>query len=120
MLGIVPYAGVDLATNSILKEVVGAHLQQRGFEPGVPLLLGCGMASSTTAMLLTYPLNLVRTRMQASGMPGNVAVEYASAWDCAARTVAADGFRGLYRGLGPNLLKVLPATSISYTIYALL
>lgn len=118
IMGIVPYAGVDLATNSLLKEVVGAHLQRRGLEPGVPLLLGCGMASSTTAMMLTYPLNLVRTRMQASGMPG--AVQYGSSWDCFRQTVAVDGFRGLYRGVGPNLLKVMPATSISYTIYGLL
>ena len=28
------------------------------------------MLSSTAAILCTYPLNLVRTRLQASGMPG--------------------------------------------------
>lgn len=34
------------------------------------MLLGCGMLSSSVAMVATYPLSLVRTRLQASGMPG--------------------------------------------------
>ena len=29
----------------------------------------------------------------------------------------AEGPRGLYRGIAPNFLKVLPAVSISYVIY---
>jgi len=31
--------------------------------------------------------------------------------------VKRDGFTGLYRGIAPNFLKVLPAVSISYVIY---
>eukprot|EP01047_Picozoa_sp_COSAG01_P099156 COSAG01_NODE_29224_length_642_cov_1.324125_1_plen_57_part_01 len=34
----------------------------------MPLLLGCGVTSSTTAMLATYPLNLLRTRLQVAGL----------------------------------------------------
>lgn len=29
----------------------------------------------------------------------------------------AEGPAGLYRGLGPNFLKVIPAVSISYVVY---
>lgn len=28
-----------------------------------------------------------------------------------------EGFKGFYRGLAPNFLKVLPAVSISYVMY---
>ena len=118
VFGIIPYAGVDLAVNSLLKEAAARHFEAEGREPGIAALLGCGMASSTCAMLATYPLNLVRTRLQMSGMRGTVS--YDSAFHCFRETVRAAGFRGLYRGLVPNMLKVLPATSISYTIFDLL
>jgi solute carrier family 25 phosphate transporter 23/24/25/41 len=29
----------------------------------------------------------------------------------------ADGMRGLYRGIVPNFMKVIPAVSISYVVY---
>ena len=31
--------------------------------------------------------------------------------------VREDGFRGLYRGILPNFMKVIPAVSISYVVY---
>ena len=115
VIGIVPYAGIDLATNSLLKEVIGDYLQRRGREPGVPLLLACGMASSTTAMIFTYPLNLLRTRLQASGMPGTAV--YDSATDCFKRTVATEGLRGLYRGIGPVLARAVPVHMAYLPVY---
>ena len=31
--------------------------------------------------------------------------------------VTQEGFAGLYRGISPNLLKVVPAVSVSYVVY---
>ena len=31
--------------------------------------------------------------------------------------VAKEGFFGLYRGIVPNFMKVIPAVSISYVVY---
>ena len=73
------------------------------------------MVSSSCAMIITYPLNLVRTRLQTSGMPGRKV--YTSAFHVIQDAVSQDGFRGLYRGLVPNMMKVLPSTSISYAVY---
>lgn len=33
------------------------------------------------------------------------------------RTIQHEGYRGFYKGLFPNLLKVVPAASITYLVY---
>jgi solute carrier family 25 phosphate transporter 23/24/25/41 len=116
--GVIPYAGIDLMTNSILKEHGAAYYRSVGQEPGVTVVIVSGMISSSVAMVATYPLSLVRTRLQASGMPS--AVHYTGVADCVRRTLQADGVAGLYKGVLPNLLKVVPSASISYTVYDLL
>lgn len=119
LVGIFPYAGIDLMANSALKEYAAARCERQGREPGVAELLGCGMLSSAAAMTCTYPLNTVRTRMQTSGMGGvgGPGVAETSAIGCFLGVVRREGVAGLYRGVAPSLAKVLPASSISYAVY---
>lgn len=116
--GVVPYAGINLAVNSVLRERAAAHYDAQGREPSMAVPLACGMIASTTAMVSTYPLGLVRTRIQMSGMPG--APAYSGPVDVVMRTVAAEGWRGLFRGLTPNMLKVVPAGALSAATYSML
>lgn len=61
MLGILPYAGVDIATFETIKEhLVEVH---DGHPPPFLILLA-GMMSSSAAQFVSYPLALVRTRLQ--------------------------------------------------------
>ncbi|XP_029286453.1 calcium-binding mitochondrial carrier protein SCaMC-1-like isoform X2 [Cottoperca gobio] len=114
LLSIVPYAGIDLAIYETLKF---AWLNRnRGLaDPGVMVLVGCGAVSSTCGQLATYPLALIRTRMQAQASvkgapkPSMVALLH--------HIVTQEGVAGLYRGISPNLLKVIPAVSVSYAVY---
>ena len=66
VIGIVPFAGIDLAVNSALRELATKQLAKRQdvHVPSVAVMLGCGMVSSTSAMLVTFPLGLIRTRLQ--------------------------------------------------------
>ncbi len=119
LCGIVPYAGIELSANSLMKETLSAYLEARGQEAGVWVLLASGVCSSSLAMTLTYPLNLIRTKIQANGLlPPEKRIT--STANLVTSLVAKDGLRGLYRGMVPNMLKVLPATAISYTSYSYL
>ncbi|XP_075229750.1 calcium-binding mitochondrial carrier protein SCaMC-2-A-like [Lycorma delicatula] len=109
LLGIIPYAGLDLTIYETLKK---CYLDTYGEgTPSTGLLLGCGAASSTCAQVFCYPLALVRTRMQAQ--KGS----QTSMMTMIRHIIVHDGFAGLYTGLTLNLIKVIPAVSISYAIY---
>ena len=43
-----------------------------------------------------------------------------NAWECLKTVFKEGGFKGLYRGMVPNSMKVIPATSISYAMYGYL
>ncbi|KAB5535700.1 hypothetical protein PHYPO_G00121020 [Pangasianodon hypophthalmus] len=115
MLGIIPYAGIDLAVYESLKNAWLAHYARDTANPGVLVLLGCGTVSSTCGQLASYPLALVRTRMQAQASLDNS--EQPSMRSLIKSIVAKEGFFGLYRGILPNFMKVIPAVSISYVVY---
>lgn len=66
LLAIVPYAGIDLAVYETLK-FAWLNRNIGVADPGVMVLVGCGAASSTCGQLASYPLALIRTRMQALG-----------------------------------------------------
>lgn len=114
LLGIIPYAGIDLAVYETLKF---AWLNRnRGLvDPGVTVLVGCGAVSSTCGQLASYPLALIRTRMQAqASVKGAPKVSMLTLLQT---ILSQEGITGLYRGISPNMLKVIPAVSVSYVVY---
>ncbi|KAM9099334.1 calcium-binding mitochondrial carrier protein SCaMC-3 isoform X2 [Sarcophilus harrisii] len=73
VLGIIPYAGIDLAVYETLKNRWLQQDSHHSADPGILILLACGTISSTCGQIASYPLALVRTRMQAqdfSAAPG--------------------------------------------------
>lgn len=55
------------AVSQTLKNTWLSYHAKDSANPGVLVLLGCGTISSTCGQLASYPLALVRTRMQAQG-----------------------------------------------------
>src|ERR1700733_14816709 len=83
-----------------------AYLRSTGKdEPGVLALLAFGSVSGSVGATSVYPLNLVRTRLQASGSSGHPQ-RYTGVWDVTVKTYHHEGWRGFYRGLFPTLAKV--------------
>ncbi|XP_026153377.1 calcium-binding mitochondrial carrier protein SCaMC-2-B isoform X1 [Mastacembelus armatus] len=115
MLGIIPYAGIDLAVYETLKNSWLQRFATDSADPGVFVLLACGTTSSTCGQLASYPLALIRTRMQAQAtLEGGPQMNMTSLFRHIIRT---EGAMGLYRGLAPNFMKVIPSVSISYVVY---
>ncbi|XP_059217202.1 calcium-binding mitochondrial carrier protein SCaMC-2 isoform X2 [Stomoxys calcitrans] len=129
MLGIIPYAGIDLAVYETLKKkYLSSHNTE---QPSFLVLLACGSASSTLGQVCSYPLALVRTRLQAQvvkkskqSLPmGGIPLKQAGAGNddnmmgVFRKILRTEGICGLYRGITPNFIKVLPAVSISYVVY---
>uniref|UniRef100_A0A667X7M1 Solute carrier family 25 member 24 n=1 Tax=Myripristis murdjan TaxID=586833 RepID=A0A667X7M1_9TELE len=115
MLGIIPYAGIDLTVYESLKNFWLSHYAKDTANPGIFVLLGCGTISSTCGQLASYPLALVRTRMQAqASVEGS---EQLPMGRLVKKILEKEGFFGLYRGILPNFMKVIPAVSISYVVY---
>ncbi|KAH0839862.1 mitochondrial carrier [Lanmaoa asiatica] len=103
LVGVFPYSAIDMSTFEALKLT---YLRSTGLdEPGVLALLAFGSVSGSVGAISVYPLNLIRTRLQASGSPGHPQ-RYSGVWDVVQKTYQRDGWRGFYRGLFPTLAKV--------------
>ncbi|KAL5110299.1 Calcium-binding mitochondrial carrier protein SCaMC-1 [Taenia crassiceps] len=78
--------------------------------PPVYVSLTAGACSSVCGQVATYPLALIKTKLQAES-------EKISLERLVQRIIKTEGIMGLYRGMGANMLKVIPAVSISYACY---
>ncbi|XP_019415329.1 PREDICTED: calcium-binding mitochondrial carrier protein SCaMC-2-like isoform X2 [Lupinus angustifolius] len=64
LLGIIPYAGIDLAAYETLKDISKRHILNDS-EPGALVQLGCGTVSGALGATCVYPLQVIRTRYNA-------------------------------------------------------
>ncbi|KAJ5479586.1 hypothetical protein N7530_005095 [Penicillium desertorum] len=122
LVGMFPYAAIDLSTFEYLKRTLlakkardcGCH------EDDVPLgnfaTGAIGAMSGGFSASIVYPLNVLRTRLQTQGTIMHPPT-YTGIGEVLKITLKTEGPRGLYKGLTPNLLKVAPAMSISYVVY---
>ncbi|XP_068208078.1 mitochondrial adenyl nucleotide antiporter SLC25A24 isoform X2 [Palaemon carinicauda] len=117
LLGIIPYAGIDLAIYETLKKTYIDH-HAGNATPSIFVIIACGAFSSSCGQIASYPLALVRTRLQAQVItPGVVQTQPVTMSGLFRQIISNEGLVGLYRGITPNFMKVAPAVSISYVVY---
>jgi solute carrier family 25 phosphate transporter 23/24/25/41 len=122
LFGIFPYAALDLGTFEYLKRAVAKRNAKRlgchesDAEPGGFMTAAIGGFSGAFGASAVYPLNVLRTRLQSQGTVLHPRT-YTGIMDVTRQTLEGEGVRGLFRGLTPNLLKVVPAVSITYVVY---
>ncbi|XP_009604862.1 folate transporter 1, chloroplastic isoform X1 [Nicotiana tabacum] len=75
-----------------------------------------GASSKLAAILTTYPFQVVRSRLQqrpsTTGVP-----RYMDSWHVVKETARFEGIQGFYRGITANMLKNVPAASITFIVY---
>ncbi|KAK7262908.1 hypothetical protein RJT34_30489 [Clitoria ternatea] len=75
-----------------------------------------GATSKFAAILLTYPFQVIRARLQ-QRPSGDGVPRYLDSWHVVKETARFEGIRGFYKGITPNLLKNAPASSITFIVY---
>lgn len=76
-------------------------------------------AASACGIITTYPANLIRSKLQATYYSRTTG-QKVTAVSLVHTILQTDGMTGFYRGMLANLLKVLPAVGISFTMYEVL
>lgn len=103
------------AYEQLLKNYWLEHHATESVDPGIMILLGCSTLSHTFAQIATFPLNLIRTRMQAQALEEKGTTT--SMIHLVQEIYYNEGKRGFFRGLTPNIIKLLPAVVISCVAY---
>jgi solute carrier family 25 (mitochondrial phosphate transporter), member 23/24/25/41 len=122
LIGMFPYAAIEMGTFEFLKSgftKVKARrygLHEEDAKPGNLATGAMGAFSGAFGATVVYPINVLRTRLQTQGTVMHPPT-YTGIVDVAQKTFRNEGFRGLYKGLTPNILKVAPAMSITWICY---
>ncbi|KAK0213068.1 mitochondrial carrier domain-containing protein [Desarmillaria ectypa] len=114
-VGVAPYVGINFAAYEFFRGTITP--------PGkssVSRKLACGALAGSISQTLTYPFDVLRRKMQVTGMRSSgLGIAYSGAFDALTGIIRTEGVRGLYRGLWPNLLKVAPSIATSFFMYEL-
>jgi len=73
--------------------------------------LGFGATSAIIAQSVCYPLDTVRRRMQVKGS------QYTSMANAYATIIKKEGFMGMYNGILPNTIKIVPNNALRWMFY---
>ncbi|RHZ06328.1 hypothetical protein DYB26_010135, partial [Aphanomyces astaci] len=128
LLVTVPNMAINFTVFESLKDAVQA-LREDATTPLSALdTLSCGALSGISSSIVTFPVDVVRRRMQISGLhhgsgtetAAEAAQATATAWGIAKELYQQQGVRGFYRGLTPELLKVIPMVGITFGTFDML
>ncbi|GAB7359549.1 hypothetical protein MBLNU230_g6737t1 [Neophaeotheca triangularis] len=69
------------------------------------------------AALITYPHEVVRTRLRQAPVDSTGRVKYKGLWSCFKTVFREEGVAALYGGLVPHMLRVVPSAAIMFGVY---
>lgn len=113
VIGIIPYAGANYFAYDTLRTAYKNVFKIEDIGNLETLLMGS--AAGAFASTATFPLEVARKHMQVGALKGRIV--YKGTLDALACIFREQGIQGLYRGLGPSCLKLVPAAGLSFMTY---
>lgn len=113
LIGVIPYAATNYFAYDTLRKTYRKVFKQEKIGNFETLLIGsaAGAISSTA----TFPLEVARKHMQVGALSGRQI--YKNVVHALVSILEQEGIQGLYRGLGPSCMKLVPAAGISFMCY---
>nr|ODN92400.1 solute carrier family 25 (mitochondrial phosphate transporter), member 23/24/25/41 [Cryptococcus depauperatus CBS 7841] len=114
-VGVAPYVSLNFYTYESLKsQALPLHNDQMSETELALRKLFCGALSGASSLIFTHPFDVLRRKLQVAGL-STLSPQYSGAMDAMRQTIKTEGFwRGMYRGLIPNLIKVTPSIAVSF------
>jgi hypothetical protein len=116
LIGVVPYAACNFYAYETLKRLYRRATGRRpGADVGAAATLLIGSAAGAIASTATFPLEVARKQMQVGAVGGRQV--YQNVLHAIYCILKKEGAAGLYRGLGPSCIKLMPAAGIAFMCY---
>ncbi|MQL80458.1 hypothetical protein Taro_012899, partial [Colocasia esculenta] len=121
---IVPYAALHYMAYEQYRRLIILGFPDIGRGPVLDLV--SGSIAGGTAVIFTYPLDLVRTKLayQVVGsshstfkVMSHSEPVYQGILDCISKIYRSRGVKGLYRGVGPSLYGIFPYSGLKFYFY---
>ncbi|XP_054780074.1 uncharacterized protein LOC129287851 [Prosopis cineraria] len=114
LMGVGPSIAISFSVYETLRSFWQSH---RPNDSTVMVSLACGSLSGIASSTATFPLDLVRRRMQLEGAAGRARVYKTGLFGTFGYIFRTEGLRGLYRGILPEYYKVVPSVGIVFMTY---
>ncbi|OIV99919.1 hypothetical protein TanjilG_26257 [Lupinus angustifolius] len=112
LIGVIPYAATNYLAYDTLRKAYKKAFNKE--EVGNVMTLVIGSTAGALSSSATFPLEIARKHMQAGALNGR---QYNNMLHALMSILEKEGLAGLYRGLGPSCLKLVPAAGISFMCY---
>ncbi|XP_061511388.1 mitochondrial coenzyme A transporter SLC25A42 [Anopheles gambiae] len=116
ILGVIPYAGTSFFTYDTLKNEYYKRTGDKS--PNTVISLTFGAVAGVIGQSSSYPLDIVRRRMQTTGVTAQCADQYLTIGRTLIKIYRHEGLvKGFYKGLSMNWIKGPIAVGISFATY---
>jgi solute carrier family 25 phosphate transporter 23/24/25/41 len=114
LLQVTPSLGINYAAYETARSKYMKYWNEE--QPTISMSLTCGSVAGLVSSTATFPLDLVRRRLQLQGQSRSSKVygSYAGAFK---DIIVTEGWRGLYSGILPEYYKVIPGVAIAFCAY---